>query len=270
MAELTIGFVGAGQMARALARGFVAADLVAANRVLAFDPFDAALEEFAQLIPGSRTAASNQEIAQAADVVILAVKPQVVATALSELSAAGADDTLFISIVAGTPLSALCDGLNTERVIRVMPNTPCLVGAGAAGYSLGPAASTDDGELVGRLLGAVGIAFQVPESQIDAITGLSGSGPAYVYTMIEALSDGGVRAGLPRATANALAAQTVFGAAQMVLATGDHPGVLKDRVTSPGGTTIAGLQVLERQGFRSALIDAVDVAAKRSQELGQS
>ena len=117
---------------------------------------------------------------------------------------------------------------------------------------------------------AVGIAFEVPESQLDAVTGLSGSGPAYVYTMIEALSDGGVRAGLPRATATALAAQTVFGAAQMVMSTGEHPGVLKDRVTSPGGTTIAGLQVLERQGLRAALIDAVDAATNRSRELGQS
>ncbi len=270
MAEMTIGFVGAGQMARALAKGFVAANLVAAEQVIAFDPFPAASAEFADLIPDSKIAKSNEEVVEACDVVIIAVKPQVVAAAIFELAKATASETLFVSIVAGTPLATLCSGLKSERVVRVMPNTPCLVGAGASGYSLGAGASLDDGELVGRLLNSVGIAFQVPESQLDAVTGLSGSGPAYVYTMIEALSDGGVRAGLPRATATALAAQTVFGAAQMVLSTGEHPGVLKDRVTSPGGTTIAGLQVLEQHGLRAALIDAVEAATARSQELGQS
>ncbi|MEX0819648.1 MAG: pyrroline-5-carboxylate reductase [Pirellulaceae bacterium] len=267
---MTIGFVGAGQMARALARGFVAAELVRADSVIAYDPVAEAASQFAELVPGSHIANSNQALVESADVVILAVKPQSITAVMSELAAAKADRVLFVSIIAGTPLAALCDGLRSTRVVRVMPNTPCLIGAGAAGYSLGPGASAADGELVGRLLGAVGIAFPVPESQLDAVTGLSGSGPAYVYTMIEALSDGGVRAGLPRATATALAAQTVFGAALMVISTGEHPGVLKDRVTSPGGTTIAGLQVLERQGLRSALIDAVEAATKRSQELGQS
>ena len=270
MAELTIGFIGAGQMARALARGFVAAELLPAESVVAFDPIAEAVWQFAALIPGSRIAASNLAVVEAADVVIIAVKPQCVCEVMRELAGAETNRVLFVSIIAGTPLAALCNGLKSDRVVRVMPNTPCLIGAGAAGYSLGPGASAADSELVGRLLGAVGIAFPVPESQLDAVTGLSGSGPAYVYTMIEALSDGGVRAGLPRATATALAAQTVFGAAQMVLSSGEHPGVLKDRVTSPGGTTIAGLQVLERHGLRSALIDAVDAAAKRSQELGQS
>ncbi|MBI2480411.1 MAG: pyrroline-5-carboxylate reductase [Planctomycetia bacterium] len=271
MANMTIGFIGAGQMARALARGFVAAELVSPDGVAAFDPVAEAASQFAELIPGSRIAASNQAVVAAADVVVLAVKPQCIGDVMLELASDKSDDrVLFISIIAGTPLTTLCAGLKSERVVRVMPNTPCLIGAGAAGYSLGPGASTADGELVGRLMGAVGIAFPVPESQLDAVTGLSGSGPAYVYTMIEALSDGGVRAGLPRATATALAAQTVFGAAQMVISTGEHPGVLKDRVTSPGGTTIAGLQVLERSGLRSALIDAVEAATKRSQELGQS
>ncbi|MBC8352367.1 MAG: pyrroline-5-carboxylate reductase [Planctomycetes bacterium] len=270
MAEMTIGFVGAGQMAKALASGFVAAELVPAENILAFDLIPAAAAQFSELVSGSRIATSNQEIVDTADVVVLAVKPQCISDVTRELAESNSARTLFVSIIAGTPLAALCDGLKTERVVRVMPNTPCLVGAGAAGYSLGPGASSADGELVGRLLGAVGIAFPVPESQLDAVTGLSGSGPAYVYTMIEALSDGGVRAGLPRAAATALAAQTVLGAAQMVISTGEHPGVLKDRVTSPGGTTIAGLQELERHGLRSALIDAVDAATKRSQELGQS
>jgi pyrroline-5-carboxylate reductase len=257
-------------MAAALARGFVAAELVPAERVLTFDPVTEASSQFAKLIPGSQITPSNRAVVESADVVILAVKPQSILEVMRELEEAKTDRALFVSIIAGTPLAALCSGLKSERIVRVMPNTPCLIGAGAAGYSLGPGASLADGELVGRLMRAVGIAFEVPESQLDAVTGLSGSGPAYVYTMIEALSDGGVRAGLPRATATALAAQTVFGAAQMVMSSGEHPGVLKDRVTSPGGTTIAGLQVLEQHGLRAALIDAVEAATNRSRELGQS
>jgi pyrroline-5-carboxylate reductase len=153
-------------------------------------------------------------------------------------------------------------------LIRIMPNTPCLVGASASGYSAGEAAMPDDVALVDRLMNAVGRAFPVPESLLDAVTGLSGSGPAFVYVMIEALSDGGVRVGLPRQVATALAAQTVFGAAKMVLETGQHPGVLKDMVASPAGSTIAGLQALERGGLRAALMDAVEAATRRSAELG--
>ena len=270
MAEMTVGFIGAGQMAQALARGFVSAGLVQAERVVAFDPVVEAANRFTEVVPGSRIEASNGAVVGVADVAVLAVKPQCVSDVMHELAEARTDRVLFLSIIAGTPLAALCEGLKSERVVRVMPNTPCLVGAGASGYSPGPGASAADSELVGRLMQAVGIALEVPESQLDAVTGLSGSGPAYVYTMIEALSDGGVRAGLPRATATALAAQTVFGAAQMAISTGEHPGVLKDRVTSPGGTTIAGLQVLEQHGLRAALIDAVDAATERSRELGQS
>ncbi len=151
-----------------------------------------------------------------------------------------------------------------------MPNTPCLVGQSASGYCLGPGCSASDGQLVAQLLEAVGTAHPVDEKLLDAVTGLSGSGPAFVYVIIEALSDGGVRVGLPRDVSTALAAQTVLGAAQMVLRTGQHPGVLKDQVTSPGGTTIAGLQALEEHGVRGAIIAAVEAAAKRSVELGQA
>ncbi len=151
-----------------------------------------------------------------------------------------------------------------------MPNTPALVGEGAAGYCLGPNASESDERVVQACLDSVGRAFRVPESLLDAVTGLSGSGPAFVYAMIEALSDGGVRVGLPREIATALAAQTVLGAARMVLETGLHPGVLKDQVTSPGGTTIAGLHALERGALRAALMDAVEAASRRSAELGQA
>jgi pyrroline-5-carboxylate reductase len=150
-----------------------------------------------------------------------------------------------------------------------MPNTPCLVGASATGYSPGPAATAADVELVGKLFGAVGKAFRLPEPLLDAVTGLSGSGPAFVYVFVEALTDGGVKCGLPRDVAQALAAQTVLGAAKMVLETGQHPGSLKDAVASPGGTTIAGLHALERSAFRAAAMDAVEAATKRSQELGK-
>jgi pyrroline-5-carboxylate reductase len=175
-----------------------------------------------------------------------------------------------VSIAAGITLRQLAEGLGSHcRLVRVMPNTPCLVGASASAYCPGDKATAEDVAVVDCLLNAVGRAFRVPEHLLDAVTGLSGSGPAFVYLMIEALSDGGVRVGLPRDVATALAAQTVLGSAKMVLETNLHPGTLKDMVASPGGTTIAGLHALERGGVRGALMDAVEAATKRSQELGQ-
>jgi pyrroline-5-carboxylate reductase len=187
---------------------------------------------------------------------------------MAELEGKIAAGQLVVSIVAGLRLADLARGLGPEiRLVRVMPNTPCLVGRGASGYCLGERATAEDGRLVRQLFESVGIAVEVEEKLLDAVTGLSGSGPAFVYVMIEALSDGGVRMGLPRQVATALAAQTVLGAAAMVIATGEHPGVLKDRVASPGGTTIAGLQALEAGGLRAALMAAVEAAARRSSEL---
>lgn len=263
-----IGFLGAGQMATALAKGFVAARLFKASDVAAFDPIAAAAQSFQAAVSGAQLAANNIDVVSAADIVFLSVKPQHMTEVMHQIRGAATQGKLFVSIAAGITLAELSAGLGTERVIRVMPNTPCLVGKGASAFARGPGATAADGERVKQLLSAVGLAFELDEKLLDAVTGLSGSGPAFVYVMIEALSDGGVRMGLPRAVATQLAAQTVLGAAQMVLG-GEHPAVLKDRVASPGGTTIAGLQVLEDRGLRAALIAAVEAAAERSKELGK-
>jgi pyrroline-5-carboxylate reductase len=268
--QLKIGFLGAGKMATALAKGFVRAEMVSAKEVIAADPFDAARKHFAAET-GAKTAAANLEVAMAANVLILATKPDQAAAALAEISGAFTKKHLLISIAAGVTLAKLENSLPAgARVIRVMPNTPALVGAGASGFALGKNATAADGELAKKFLSAVGVAFQVKESLLDAVTGLSGSGPAYVYQFIEALSDGGVAAGLPRDIATKLAAQTVLGGAKMVLETGQHPGALKDQVTSPGGTTIEGVHELEKGRLRATVISAVRAAAEKSKKLGQN
>ena len=254
-------------MARALARGFTTAGLLAEGQITAADPVAAALDEFHRLLPGCKTVSENVEVARSSDIVVLAVKPQQAKSALAELRGAVGTNKLVISIITGIRLQALADGLQPCRLVRVTPNTPCLVGLSASAFCMGPGTTEADAQLVGQLLGAVGMAIAVDEKLLDAVTGLSGSGPAFVYLMIEALADGGVRMGLTREVALKLAAKTVKGAAEMVLATGDHPGLLKDRVASPGGTTIAGLQVLENHGVRGALISAVEAAACRATEL---
>jgi pyrroline-5-carboxylate reductase len=200
---------------------------------------------------------------------IVAVKPQVLSAVAADVRYLIKPSHLLVSIVAGVTLQRLASEFGSERLVRVMPNTPSLVGACAAGYSAGPGATPEDVGEVDRLFNAVGKAYRLPEHLLDAVTGLSGSGPAFVYVMIEALSDGGVRVGLPRDVATGLAAQTVLGAARMVVETGLHTGALKDMVTSPGGTTIAGLHALERGGLRAALMDAVEAATKRATELGK-
>jgi pyrroline-5-carboxylate reductase len=268
MQQLAIGFVGAGQMARALAGGFAKAGFAAPERITAADPVPEALAAFQQAVPGARTTADNAGACQLAEVVFLATKPQQLAAAIAPLAAATAGK-LVISIAAGVRLATLDAALGQARLVRVMPNTPCLVGQSASAYAPGPRATRDDERLVNELLSSVGLALAVDEALLDAVTGLSGSGPAFVYVMIEALADGGVRMGLKRDVALRLAAQTVRGAAQMVLETGEHPAVLKDRVASPGGTTIAGLEVLESGGLRGTLMAAVEAATKRSIELGR-
>jgi pyrroline-5-carboxylate reductase len=269
-AKLRIGFLGAGKMATALAGGFVRAKLATAKQICASDPIAAARGAFASEV-GARTTASNLEVAKFASVLILAVKPDQAAGVLAEIRGQFTKDRLLISIAAGVPLAKLEAALDPgARLIRVMPNTPALVGASATAYALGKSALPQDGELAQKLLSAVGVALQVKESLLDAVTGLSGSGPAYVYLFIEGLSDGGVAAGLPREIALKLAAQTVLGSAKMVLETGQHPGALKDMVTSPGGTTIEGLHELEKGKLRATLISAVRAATEKSRKLGQS
>ena len=267
---LKIGFLGAGKMATALAKGFVRAEMVFPREIIAADPFDTARKHFTNET-GAKTSAANLEIAQAANVLILATKPDQVAAALAEISGAFTKKHLLISIAAGVTLAKLENHLPAgARVIRVMPNTPALVGAGASAFALGKNATAADGELAKKLLSAVGIALPVKENLLDAVTGLSGSGPAYVYQFIEALSDGGVAAGLPRDIATKLAAQTVLGGAKMVLETGQHPGALKDQVTSPGGTTIEGLHALEKGKMRATVMSAVRAATEKSKKLGQA
>jgi pyrroline-5-carboxylate reductase len=263
-----IGFLGAGKMATALAAGWIQAGLTSADRVCGSDPVIAARNAFAAQ-SGATVLADNLQVVASSDVVVAAVKPQHMADMLHEVRGALAPRHLVVSIAAGVTLRQMTDLLGEgRRLIRVMPNTPCLVGASASAFAPSVSATAADVQLVERLLNAVGRAFQVPEKLLDAVTGLSGSGPAFVFVMIEALSDGGVRMGLPRDLATQLAAQTLFGAAKMLLETGLHPGTLKDMVTSPGGTTIAGLHALERGGLRAALIDAVEAATLRSAELG--
>lgn len=257
-------------MAAALASGFIRAGLVSEKQILASDPFDAARSAFTKETHAG-TASSNSEVVGFARVIVLAVKPMQVRDVLSEIRASFTGDHLLISIAAGVPLSTLEAALPADsRVIRVMPNTPALVGASASAFALGKAARREDGDLAQMLLGTVGLAFELKERLLDAVTGLSGSGPAYVYLIIEALSDGGVAAGLPREVATKLAAQTVLGSGKMVLETGLHPGALKDMVASPGGTTIEGLCELEQGGLRGTLINAVRAAAEKSKKLGQS
>jgi pyrroline-5-carboxylate reductase len=270
---LTVGFVGAGQMATALAAGWAKAGLLDVARSRAADPYPDVRERFRQAT-GVETVPTNGAVAALCDVLVLAVKPQVMPDVLAELRPAVEPRHLVVSIAAGVTMKTLTDGLGTNRVARVMPNTPCLVGASASAFAtrsvLGNPAAQRDAATVHRLFSAVGKAHHLPEHLLDAVTGLSGSGPAFVYLFVEALADGGVRCGLPRDVALSLAAQTVLGAAKMVLETGRHPGALKDAVASPGGTTIAGLHALERAAFRAAAMDAVEAAARRAEELGKN
>lgn len=253
-------------MALALVQGMLRAKLCAAADVIVSDRVPAATENMVSAT-GVRKAANNAEAVRAADVVLLCTKPGDAADALAEADGHWAGK-LLISIVAGMKISALQGRAPGARVVRVMPNTAALVGMSATAVAAAEDATRDDAATAENIFQAVGKVFAVSESQLDAVTGLSGSGPAYIYLVMEALSDGGVAVGLPRKLALELAIQTVQGAAEMASATREHPAVLREMVTSPGGTTIAALAELEQAAVRAAFIQAVQAAAARSKELG--
>ena len=264
-----IAMIGGGQMALALAEGFCRAGLLQPTDITVHDPVPAARERLAGRVPGIHFADSGAAAAAAARIVFLAVKPQQAAAACREFAAALAADAVVVSIVAGLTLHNLAELAGTLRIIRVMPNTPCLVGRGVSVVCHTPDVPASDLTRVLELLAAVGRVHEADESLMDAVTGLSGSGPGFVALLVEALADGGVKAGLPRILALALATETLSGTAALLDQTGEHPAQIKDRVSSPGGTTIAGLAVLEQRGVRGALIDAVVTAAARARELGK-
>ncbi len=269
LAPHTIGFIGAGNMAEALIRGLVRGGHVPASRVVASLPRRDRLDQLASTY-GIDVTTDNREVAKRCGLLVLSIKPQIMDKVLREIGDVVAAGTLVVSIAAGvdteTIEEALADGV---RVVRAMPNTPALVGAGATAIAPGKHASEADLAAAKALFDAVGITVQLDESHLDAVTGLSGSGPAYIFLILEALADAGVKVGLSRRNAQRLAAQTVMGSAKLLLETDEHPGKLKDMVTSPGGTAIAGLHTLEEGGLRTTLINAVETATKRARELGR-
>jgi pyrroline-5-carboxylate reductase len=264
-----IAFIGAGNMGEALIKGLLEAGRVRPEQLIATDIRKDRLEAIRKAYRID-TVTDNREAVAKAQILLLAVKPQVMNEVLTELRGAVAEDHCLLSIAAGIPTAFIEARFSQPtRVVRIMPNTPAFVLAGASAIAPGRHATPEDLEIARQILNAVGRVVQVDEKLMDAVTGLSGSGPAYIFVVIEALSDAGVRMGLSREVATLLAAQTVFGAARMVLESGEHPARLRDSVTSPGGTTIAGLHVLEQAGFRGILMTAVEAAARRSQELGK-
>jgi pyrroline-5-carboxylate reductase len=266
--HMRIGFVGAGNMAEAMMKGIISAGVAKAEDIIASEIVPERRDYITNTL-GVQTVSDNIEVVRSSDVIILAVKPHHVGPVLDELKPYLTGNHLLVSIAAGVKISFMESHLNWGvRVVRVMPNQPCFVGASASGYALGRSAKKEDKETVQNILNSVGVAFCLDEKLLDAVTGLSGSGPAYIYMVIEAMADGGVLAGLPRDVALQLAAQTVIGAGKTYLETRKHPGELKDMVASPGGTTIEGSRVLEEAGVRGAFIDAVEAGAKRSEELG--
>jgi len=267
-ADRTVAMIGGGQMALALAEGFCRAGLLSAGDIVVYDPHPPARERLVAAVPGVRFAATAGEAAAAAAFVFLAVKPQQATAACGEIAGSLRSASVLVSIAAGVTLASLARMAGTNRVVRVMPNTPCLVGRGVSVVCQTADVPAAAATRIRDLLGAVGHVHEADEAQMNAVTGLSGSGPGFIALVVEALADGGVKAGLPRQLALALAVETLSGTGALLEQTGEHPAQIKDRVSSPGGTTIAGLAVLEQRGVRGALIDAVVAAAHRAKELG--
>jgi len=267
-ARRNVGFIGAGNMGEALIRGLVTSGRFKADQIRVSD-IDTTRLRSLETTYGVLTTSGNVHLARAAEVIILAVKPHHVDGVLAEISGSLDHLPLVISIAAGVPLSRLQKGLGLPvPLIRVMPNTPALVLAGASAIAAGPQAGAEHLAIARLLFEAVGRVVEVQESAMDAVTALSGSGPAYLFLVMESLIDAGVLLGLPRPVARTLVIQTALGSAKLLDGAEAHPGALKDQVTSPGGTTIHGLAVLERGGLRGLLMDAVAAAARRSEELG--
>ncbi|MEW5866815.1 MAG: pyrroline-5-carboxylate reductase [Bacillota bacterium] len=263
-----IGFIGSGTLASILVKGMIKAGSVKPGDIIASDVDTERLSRLAEET-GARVTPSNKAVVDAANVLFFTVKPQVIDEVVDEISRHIRADQLVVSPVAGVTTESLESAIPRKvRLLRIMPNTPCLVMQGVIAVSKGRHATQKDVTELSDLLGPLGTIITVQENLMDSVTALSGSGPAFVYTMIEALADGGVRVGFSREVALQLAAQTVLGAAKMVLETGDHPGHLRDMVTSPGGTAIAGIHAMERGSIRASIMDAVVAAAQRSRELG--
>uniref|UniRef100_A0A1B6E9L7 Pyrroline-5-carboxylate reductase n=1 Tax=Clastoptera arizonana TaxID=38151 RepID=A0A1B6E9L7_9HEMI len=268
---LKVGFIGAGRIAHALAKGFISAGVTKGEHIIASCAPDDKLNVTTFEKLGAKITFENTEVIKDRDVVVIATKPDVVPTVLKQVANTVSVKSLFVSVAMGVPIKKFEEILpKGTRVIRVMANTPVLVLTGASVFVRGSNSTEEDVKVTKRLFEAVGTCEEVPEYFIDAVTGLSGSGPAYVYIFIEALADGAVRMGLPRDLAYRLAAQTVIGAGKMVLDTKQHPGLLKDNVTSPAGSTAAGIYVLEKNGLRAAVIEALEAATNKSKEMSRA
>ena len=269
MSNRTIGFLGAGNMAEAMIRGLLRGNDFAPAQIRASGPREERMRELREKYAIEAT--TDNQVPAAAQIVVLSVKPQILSRVLDEVAGTIASDALVLSIAAGVPVAAIQSRLAAgTRVVRAMPNTPALVDAAATAIAGGEHARASDLEDAKRIFDAIGLTVELEESQLDAVTGLSGSGPAYVFLILEALSDAGVKVGLSRRTAQLLAAQTLLGSAKLLLETNEHPGRLKDMVTSPGGTAITGLHTLEHGGLRTTLMNAVEAATRRSRELGEA
>jgi len=269
--ENNIGFIGGGQMAEALIRGIIESGLYKADAIFVTEP-NQERRDFMTSTYGVQGFADNTPLWESCSTVLLAVKPQIMGIVLASSTAHVTSDHLIITIAAGLPISFYEKGLDRDdcKIIRVMPNTPALVLEGASGLSGNKNASQDDLQRCETILNKIGKAVILDESALDAVTGLSGSGPAYVFTFADALIDAGIKAGLPRPTAETLALQTILGSVKLLMETKKHPAELRAMVTSPGGTTIAAQHVLERSGFKGIIMDAVEAAVNRSKELGKS
>lgn len=263
---MSVGFVGAGRMAYAMIRGFVNQKMVAPQQIIASDVEESARIKLQKL--GAVCVLDNKHVAKQSDILFLSVKPQIISSVLKEIKPVMSDRTLVISVAAGVTIATIQEALGAGvRVIRVMPNTPMLIGMGASGFARGHNVTDCDIKIAKGFLDSVGISVETSEASLDAVTGLSGSGPAYAITLMEAMADGGVKMGLPRKVAQTLAAQTVAGAAQMYLETEKHPAAMRDEIVSPAGTTSYAMHALEKHGFRNAVISAVEAGALRSIEL---